>query len=114
MIVQNPLLGSDGFELLDVPRADLRYWPGWLAAEQATAAYAALTQSVPWHQAEIWMAGQKRLTPRLQCWMGDEGTQYRYSGTTYAPMPWVPAVAKLKTQLEQDCKTPCNSVLLNW
>ncbi len=114
MIVQNPLLGSDGFESLDVPSADLRYWPGWLTAAQAAAAYAELTASVPWHQAEIWVGGQKRLIPRLQCWMGDVGTQYRYSGTSFAPMPWVPAVAKLKVQLEEDCNARFNSVLLNW
>lgn len=74
---------------------------------------ARLIAEIPWRQEHITLFGNRRLQPRLLCWMGDPGADYRYSGRLYEPVAWHPLVADLRAQAERLAETRFNSVLLN-
>lgn len=73
----------------------------------------ALHKDVPWTVHRIRMFGRWVDSPRLSCWMGDPGVRYRYSGTTFEPEPWHPAIRALLPSLELACGARFNSVLIN-
>ena len=87
--------------------------PGWLAAGEADALLALLQAELPWTVHRIRMFGRWVDSPRLSCWMGDPAASYRYSGQTFVPEPWHPALAALLPRLASACGAPFNSVLAN-
>ncbi len=101
------------FIQIDLPDADVRVYPGWLANEKANAIMAKLEQDLPWEQPEIVIAGQRHLIPRKQVWVGDPGAVMRYSGRQFQPIAWHPEIARLKHKIEALCETGFNSVLVN-
>ena len=95
-------------------------WAGWVSrhagfldADAAGALLRRLVAEVPWTVHRIRMFGRWVDSPRLSCWMGEPDVRYRYSGTTFEPEPWHPAIRALLPQLEADCGAPFNSVLIN-
>lgn len=72
-----------------------------------------LMDVVPWAQSDLKMAGRIVKTPRLQCWMGDEGVSPEvYSKTR---MGWTGPIEDLRQKLSAFCPEgrPINYVLLN-
>lgn len=59
------------------------------------------------------MFGKAVKIPRRQVWMGDAHCSYRYSGTTFTPQPWHPAVQALAQRLSIFLSLQFNCVLLN-
>ncbi len=57
--------------------------------------------------------GREHLTPRLCAWYGDPGVRYAYSGQALEPLPWPPALARLRARLQNALGCPFNSVLCN-
>jgi alkylated DNA repair dioxygenase AlkB len=68
-------------------------------------------EEVPLAQESIVLFGRPVLQPRLSAWVGD--APYTYSGKTFAPLPWTPALAALRARVEADAGHRMNSVLLN-
>lgn len=85
----------------------------WLGADEAGALFGRLVDEVPWTVHRIRMFGRWVDSPRQSCWMGDAGLRYRYSGSTFEPEPWHPAIRALLPRLEAACDAPFNSVLIN-
>lgn len=112
--MQNDLFHQRGFEVLPLAKADVRIWRGWLAHDKARILYTNLVQTLEWSQPTIIIAGQARLTPRWQCWVGSKKAVYSYSGTRFNPLPWTEPLLELKRQLQQSCDTEFNSALINW
>lgn len=98
---------------LPLPAADLWLDAEFLAAAKADALLAVLTDVVPWQQQPIRLFGREVLQPRLTAWYGDAGAAYSYSGLHLEPLPWLPALAELRQQVEQAAGCQFNSVLLN-
>lgn len=73
-----------------------------------------LIEQVQWKQDEIKMFGKVMPLPRLTAWYGDSNAAYTYSGITNKPLQWSPLLLKLKSAVEDHCKTKFNSVLLNY
>jgi alkylated DNA repair dioxygenase AlkB len=73
-----------------------------------------LLDEVPWRHDSIWIAGKNRQIPRLQCWMADPGTNYKYSGLKLTPAAWSKKVLGIKSRVESVTTKPFNSVLLNY
>lgn len=96
---------------LERPGLRLRHWHGWLG--DTVAWRQALLAEVPWRQETIRLWGQTHPLPRLTCWMADPGCSYSYSGLVNAPNPWTPAVARLRTLVEEQAACRFNSLLLN-
>ncbi|CTP84651.1 alpha-ketoglutarate-dependent dioxygenase AlkB family protein [Xanthomonas graminis] len=98
---------------LDLPGADLRWLPGWLAPADAAALFGHLLAAVNWEVHRIRLFGKLVDSPRLSCWIGDAQASYRYSGTRFAPHPWPPALQPLRERLAAETGVAFNSVLAN-
>jgi alkylated DNA repair dioxygenase AlkB len=101
--------GSDG----GLPGAELRFAPDWLAAEEADALLASLRGEIHWETHRIRLFGREVDSPRLSCWIGDEGTAYTYSGSRFQPHPWPAALLGLRRRLASELDGDFNSVLAN-
>jgi len=73
-----------------------------------------LIDEISWQQDTLWIAGREIKVPRLQCWMGDRGSNYGYSGIRLEPKPWTDTILTIKERVESLTNEQFNSVLLNY
>ncbi|MEH8020128.1 alpha-ketoglutarate-dependent dioxygenase AlkB family protein [Rheinheimera metallidurans] len=108
---------SDNLQLtlqqFNLPDANISLWPNWLTEPFSYNLQQQLVSQLSWAQDSIIMFGKPVKIPRQQVWMGDSHCRYRYSGTTFIPQPWHPAVRQLADNLSQFLQQPFNCVLLN-
>jgi alkylated DNA repair dioxygenase AlkB len=97
-----------------LPQADLLFDPAFLPPAEAAALLAQLIAEVAWEQRAIRIFGQQVPQPRLTAWHGDPAARYTYSGLTWEPRPWSPALQALRLRVEAATGTRFNSVLLNY
>jgi alkylated DNA repair dioxygenase AlkB len=98
---------------LPLPDAELAFDPRWLAPAEADALLASLRDQIAWEVHRIRLFGREVDSPRLSCWIGDPDASYRYSGVSFEPRPWPPALQPVRRRLEQALGTPFNSALAN-
>jgi alkylated DNA repair dioxygenase AlkB len=98
---------------LPLPGAELALDPHWLDGPAADALFAALLADVPWQVHRIRLFGREVDSPRRSCWIGDPGARYRYSGASFTPHPWPPALLPIRARLGDELGLDCNSVLAN-
>lgn len=96
-----------------VPLSGIDYRPAWLPREEARALFDALQDAVPWEVHRIRMFGRMVDSPRLSCWMGDQGAAYAYSGSRFDPHPWPVVLDDVRARLQLACDAAFNSVLAN-
>ncbi len=99
-------------ERVPLDGADVSYEADAFAA-RATALFDALHREIPWEQHRLRLFGREIGSPRLSCWIGDEGTAYKYSGTRFEPHAWTPTLALLRAELAARFDLAFNSVLAN-
>lgn len=97
----------------DLPQPEVDWYPNWLCAADANAAFARVLIEVVWKQDTIGTPGGRKLLPRLTAWQGDPGAVYVYSGIRNEPLGWTPAVLRLKRSVEATTGAAFNSVLVN-
>jgi alkylated DNA repair dioxygenase AlkB len=85
----------------------------WLPKSLADPLFKDLLNTISWQEEWISMYGKQVLCPRLTYWMGDCQARYVYSNISHNPNPWHGEVERLKTIIEQQCKSSLNSCLLN-
>lgn len=73
-----------------------------------------LIDETSWQQDTLWIAGREITVPRLQCWVGDRGSNYGYSGIRLEPKPWTDSILTIKERVESLTNEQFNSVLLNY
>lgn len=100
--------------VLDLPDAEIEYYPQFMADAEAKGLFEQILQATDWRQEHITVYGKRHLTPRLSCWMGDSGLDYRYSNLTMEPVPWSDILRGIKQQLEVATNEGFNSVLINY
>lgn len=100
-------------ETIELPQADLRFYPHFLSQIEAEHYQQRLKTSIQWEQSQIKLYGKTMLIPRLNAWYGDKGSDYQYSGTRFSPNDWTPELLMLKTKIEKYTNTGFNSVLVN-
>ena len=93
--------------------ADLLFDPKWLATREADSLYESVRRQVAWECHRIKIFGREVDSPRLSCWMGDEGASYVYSQTRFEPKPWLPQLQSLRERLQKEFEWKFNSVLAN-
>lgn len=103
----------DGFVKKLAPDGVLTYHPDALEHEEANALAERLRMEIDWQQRWLTMFGRRVLQPRLICFMGDPGIEYRYSGDRHRATAWNPLVCDLRNRLEDSLGRQFNSVLLN-
>ncbi|QHG86011.1 alpha-ketoglutarate-dependent dioxygenase AlkB [Xanthomonas sp. NCPPB 1638] len=96
-----------------LPGAQIHWQRGWLDAAQADALLQTLLAQVRWEVHRIRMFGRVVDSPRLSSWIGDADASYRYSGTRFAPQPWLDALQPVRARLQAETGHPFNSVLVN-
>ena len=69
---------------------------------------------LPWESMIIKMFGKDRKIPRLQCWIGDEGCEYRYSGKQLNRQIWSQDLIMIRKKIYKELKIDFNSVLANY
>ncbi|WP_299198738.1 alpha-ketoglutarate-dependent dioxygenase AlkB [uncultured Amphritea sp.] len=97
-----------------IPQGELQLAPHFIPEEQTASLYQTLEQTLNWHQAEIRMFGRMVSIPRLQCFQGEPGIRYRYSGLTLQTEPWHPLIQQLKRRVESLANQHFNTVLINY
>jgi alkylated DNA repair dioxygenase AlkB len=98
---------------IDLPGAELRFAPDWMARTDADALYDALRAGIPWETHRLRLFGREVDAPRLSCWIGDPGANYVYSRTRFEPQPWPAALRAIRARVDQDAGETFNSVLAN-
>lgn len=98
---------------LDMPDAELKYYPNFVPPEQANQTLQLLQTSLDWRQEQITLYGKTFDVPRLQAWYGDSNASYQYSNLNLHPTPWTPLLLALKQKCEQASHAHFNSVLAN-
>ncbi|TRX34883.1 alpha-ketoglutarate-dependent dioxygenase AlkB [Flavobacterium sp. ZT3R18] len=109
----NSLFQSDRI-VLNLPDAEIIYFPTFLKKEEADAVFNELILNTPWQQDEITVYGKKHLQPRLTALYGNEGKPYSYSNIIMQPHPWTSLLQKIKSHIESASETNFTTVLLNY
>ena len=73
-----------------------------------------LIANLPWESMMIKMFGKNTKIPRLQCWIGDEGCDYKYSGKKLNRQNWTKDLAMIREKISRELKIDFNSVLVNY
>lgn len=100
-------------ENLNLPEADVVFFPHFFTLEEGSELFLKLTQEITWEQRQISFFGQLVNQPRLVAWYGDPDAVYTYSNTTFEPLPWLPLLTEIKSRIEPFAGVTFNSVLCN-
>ena len=113
--MQAPLFqdNPDSFESIDLGDVQVHLHTSAFEPSDASAMLHNLAEDIPWRQDSLWIAGREIPVPRLQCWMGDVGSLYGYSGMRLEPEPWHPQVQAIRSRVQELSGIQFNSVLLN-
>jgi alkylated DNA repair dioxygenase AlkB len=96
-----------------LPDGELHLLVQFLSGDDANALFEELLATLAWAPHCVRVFGREHPTPRLCAWYGDAGARYAYSGQMLEPLPWPPALARLRVRLEQALGLRFNSVLGN-
>ncbi len=72
-----------------------------------------LTETLNWQQETVKIFGKTLPSPRLQCFYGEPGISYRYSGRDFHSTPWPQPLLNIKNQISTLTGQPFNAVLCN-
>jgi alkylated DNA repair dioxygenase AlkB len=98
---------------LDLEDAELCLWPAAFTDAEARGLFAELRSTIGWRQEQVLVFGRRHPVPRLVAWHGDPGAHYTYSGASHAPLPWTPALARIRARVQALVSHEFNAVLLN-
>lgn len=73
---------------LQLPDAEIKYFPYFLNADKADTIFNKLYENVPWQQDDIKVFGKTYAQPRLTALYGNNGQPYSYSNITMQPHPF--------------------------
>jgi hypothetical protein len=88
-------------------------YTGFWSSDSADDILRQLLSELTWRTDCINLFGKRIPIPRLQCWMGEPHCDYKYSGISLAPMPWVPIVARIRDKINTTSGEAFNCVLIN-
>jgi alkylated DNA repair dioxygenase AlkB len=108
----NPLIPSEPI-VLNLPDAEIVYYPHFFDNEEADLIFEKLKNEIPWQQDEIRVYGKIHPQPRLTALFGNEGKSYSYSNIKMQPHPWTMLLQKIKSRIESISETNFTTVLLN-
>jgi alkylated DNA repair dioxygenase AlkB len=99
--------------VLDLPDAEIIYYPKFFDKVQADKIYTELLQDIAWQQDNITIFGKIHPQPRLTALYGNEGKPYSYSNIKMQPHPWNSLLQKIKYYIEETTGCQFTTVLLN-
>ena len=72
-----------------------------------------LSDKLDWQEEQLFIFGRWLKVPRLMCWYGGDGVEYKYSGVSHTPLPWLSELQAIRKNIEPHCGVSFNSVLAN-
>jgi len=98
---------------MEIRDGHLSYIRDFLSPQEGSELLRLWIENLPWSQDKIRLFGKWLDIPRLQCWFGDPGATYAYSGLSMKPKPWTKELMLLKLKIEAMAQIDFNSVLVN-
>ena len=89
------------------------YIQDFISQERACDLFKKLHKDVAWSHETITMFGKEITIRRMSALYGDQGTRYRYAGTSYKSLPWLPHLRTMKSFVSDHTHTTFNICLLN-
>jgi alkylated DNA repair dioxygenase AlkB len=99
---------------LNLPDAEIIYFPAFFNKEEADKIYLELLEQTPWQQDQITVYGKTHMQPRLTALYGNQGKSYSYSNIKMLPQQWTFLLQKIKFHIEDVSNVNFTSVLLNY
>ena len=75
--------------------------------------FSSALNEIPWESSTIKMYGKEVLIPRLQCWVGDPGCEYAYSGKSLQRYDFFEPLIEIRSLIQNQLGIYFNSVLAN-
>ncbi len=75
--------------------------------------FASALNEIPWQTSTIKMYGKEVAIPRLQCWIGDPGCEYAYSGKSLQRYDFFEPLIEIRSLIQNQLGIYFNSVLAN-
>lgn len=100
--------------VLNLPDAEIIYYPHFFDKKEADVIFAELKKDIPWQQDDICVYGKIHPQPRLTALFGNEGKPYSYSNIKMQPHSWTMLLQKIKSHIETVVETDFTTVLLNY
>jgi len=110
--MQSDLFKTSDSVIHQLGDASLTEYPCLFSPQESDRHLKWLIDEIPWHQADITIAGKVIPIPRLQCWIGDFA--YTYSGISMQPLDWPQRMLPIKAKVEQATGYKFNTVLANY
>ena len=100
-------------ENLNLPDADIIYYPNFFNQEEANTYFNTLLSTIPWQQDKIKVFGKVYDQPRLTAFYGDNKAPYSYSNITMYPNAFTGAMLQIKKIIEEELHLNFTSCLAN-
>jgi alkylated DNA repair dioxygenase AlkB len=97
----------------DLGDGSVSLWPAAFDEPAANELLAELLRTIEWQQESLLIFGKCRAVPRLVAWHGDSAAIYTYSGMRHVPLPWTPALTRVRRRVTSLSGCEFNSVLAN-
>ncbi|XOV81597.1 MAG: alpha-ketoglutarate-dependent dioxygenase AlkB [bacterium] len=93
----------------------MEFLPNFLSDQQAQrlAAWCLQSGALKWQQESFSIYGRQITAPRWSAWFGDDGLNYRYSGTDHRTSGWPDELRVLLNQVNVKADCRFNFVLVN-
>ena len=75
--------------------------------------FSSALNEIPWETSTIKMYGKELPIPRLQCWIGDPGCEYAYSGKSLQRYDFFEPLIEIRSLIQNQLGIYFNSVLAN-
>ena len=108
LLARDRLMHSD-----DVPAQPWTLQSRWLPSEESAHWQDLLTNQIHWQQPIVQVFGRRHPVPRLTQFLGEEGLNYRYSGTLHRGDGWPSWFQPLLRRVISACDADFNGCLLN-
>ena len=85
----------------------------FINASDADRIFSSALNEIPWESSTIKLYGKEVLIPRLQCWIGDPGCEYAYSGKSLQRYDYFEPLIEIRSLIQNQLGIYFNSVLAN-
>ena len=100
-------------QVLDLPKAEVIYYPNFLEVKEVTSIFESLQKETPWQQDDITVFGKIYAQPRLTALYANNNLPYSYSNITMHPHSFTPLIDNLRKQIEKHTEATYTACLLN-
>ena len=111
---QESLFSDNLPQQLQLPEADITYYPNFITSVEATRIFETLRNETPWQQDDIKVFGKVYAQPRLTALYGTNQKTYSYSNIKMTPHTLTPTLTDLKEKVENVCDVNFTTMLLNY